>query len=241
MPKATNDQGVSANLIPIDDLKPSPRNARTHPDDQVAQIAASIREYGFANPMLADIDDDGIIVAGHGRRLAVLKLLDAGEAIRLPNGRALPDRMVPVIDCAGWTEAQRRAYTIADNRLAETSAWDEDLLKVELNFLSDEGFDLGLTGFDDAALEAMFAAADAPDDGAKGRQDSATLAERFGIAPFSVLNARAGWWQDRKRAWMSLGIQSEVGRGENLLRFSDTINEPDPDKRAAKQRGRANG
>lgn len=230
----THDEtAVLARLTPLADLKPNPTNARTHPDDQVAQIAASIREFGFTNPILADMDAGGVIVAGHGRRLAVLRLMEAAEAIKLPGGRTLPHGIVPVIDCAGWSEDQRRAYTLADNRLAETSEWDDELLKVELTFLTDAGFDLGLTGFDEASLDKLLGGgggSTTPDPEAARK----TLAERFGLPPFSVLNAREGWWQDRKRAWLALGIQSEVGRGENLLKFSDTINEPDPKKRLKK-------
>lgn len=227
---AAAEAGVSARLVAVAALTPNPRNARTHPPEQVAQIVASIREFGFTQPILADMDDDAVIVAGHGRRLAVLELIAADEPIKLPNGRLLPKGTVPVIDCAGWTEKQRRAYTLADNQLALTSGWDDELLKLEISFLSDEGFDLALTGFDAKEIEKMLAAP-----GEEQAEDPRPkLAERFGIAPFSVLNAREGWWQERKRLWLSLGIQSEVGRGENLLRFSDTINEPDPKKRKAK-------
>lgn len=230
---ANDDQlMVAARLIPLSDLRPNPTNARTHPEDQVAQIAASIREFGFTNPILADMDAGGVIVAGHGRRLAVLRMMEAAEAIKLPGGRTLPHGVVPVIDCAGWTEAQRRAYTLADNRLAETSEWDDDLLKIELTFLTDTGFDLDLTGFDEKALDKLLGGGEG-DEATDPEAARKTLAERFGLPPFSVLNAREGWWQDRKRAWLALGIQSEVGRGENLLKFSDTINEPDPAKRAA--------
>ncbi|SOC47728.1 ParB-like chromosome segregation protein Spo0J [Rhizobium subbaraonis] len=225
---ATAEAGISARLLPVADLTPNSRNARTHPPEQVAQIRASIKEFGWTNPILADIDDGGIIVAGHGRRLAALEMIAADEPIKLPSGRVLPKGTVPVIDCTGWTEAQRRAYTLADNRLAETSEWDDDLLKMELSFLQDEGFVLDLTGFDAKSLEKLLA-----DPAASTDEDPRPkLAERFGIAPFSVLNAREGWWQDRKRLWLSLGIQSEVGRGENLLKFSDTINQPNPAKRA---------
>lgn len=219
-------------LVALADLVPNPRNARQHPEEQVTMIADLIREYGFTNPMLADLDDGGVIIAGHGRRLAVLSIEAAGETIRLPNGKALPAGMVPVIDCSGWSEKQRRAYTLADNASALSSTWDDDLLKLELGELRDEGFDLALTGFGSAEIEALLEASGGGDEGDQGPK--ANLAERFGIAPFSVLNAREGWWQDRKRAWLSLGIQSEVGRGENLLAFSDTVLEPDPKKRAAK-------
>jgi ParB-like chromosome segregation protein Spo0J/DNA modification methylase len=213
MKKEIEDQGVKVFLANLTELTPNPKNARTHPVSQVQQIKASIREFGWTNPMLADMDDAGMIVAGHGRRLAAIELYDAGETIRLPNGRALPPWTVPAIDCAGWTAKQRRAYTLADNRLAETSEWDEELLSAELVFLREEKFDLGLTGFDDKFLDKLIDAAAGGDDPAAAR---ATLAERFGIPPFSVLNAREGWWQDRKRAWIGLGIQSELGRGEGL-------------------------
>lgn len=218
-------------LVAVADLTPNPRNARQHPEDQVDMLVGLIREFGFTNPVLADLDDGGIIIAGHGRRMALLRMIEAGEAIRLPNGRALPAGMVPVIDCSQWSEAQRRAYTLADNASALASTWDDDLLRLELGELRDEGFDLTLTGFDVGALEKMLTDEEA---GGEGEEPKASLADRFGIAPFSVLNAREGWWQDRKRAWLALGIQSEVGRGENLLAFSDTVLEPDPKKRAAK-------
>lgn len=155
---------VSARLVAIADLTPNPRNARTHPPEQVEQIAGSIKEFGWTFPILADMDDGGVIVAGHGRRLAALKLIAADEPIRLPSGRVLPKGMVPVIDCTGWTEEQRRAYTLADNRLAETSEWNDELLKVELRFLEDEGFDLKLTGFDDASVAKLFAEPDESDE-----------------------------------------------------------------------------
>lgn len=164
MPKTAAEAVVNVRLVPLADLTPNPRNARTHPEDQVADIAASILEFGFTNPILADLDDGGIIVAGHGRRLAALKLFAAGETIRSPNGRELPKGSVPVLDCSGWTETQRRAYTLADNRLAETSKWDDDLLKIELRFLEDEKFDLNLTGFNDAAVAKLFADNDEDDD-----------------------------------------------------------------------------
>lgn len=202
---------IAAEVRPIGDLVPYARNARKHPPEQVRQIASLIREFGWTNPILADGDG---IVAGHGRQLAARLIYDEGGTIRLPNGHELPAGTVPVIDCSGWSDAQRRAYILADNASALSSTWDDDLLKLELSFLEGSGFDLTLTGFDSAALEAALGA------GAGG--DKATdplkvsLSDRFGIPPFSVLNAREGWWQDRKRAWLSLGIQSELGRGEGV-------------------------
>ena len=119
-------------------LIPSARNSRTHSEMQVAQIAASIREFGFTNPVL--IDGQASIIAGHGRVLAARKLgLETVPAIRI-------DYM---------TEAQKRAYIIADNKLALNAGWDEELLALELGELRDLGFDLGLVGFNDDELAAL--------------------------------------------------------------------------------------
>lgn len=143
---------------PIDGLIPYARNSRTHSDAQVAQLAGAIAEYGWTNPILAD--DKGI-VAGHGRVMAARKLYDAGQTIRLPNGLALPANTVPVIDCSGWSDAQRRAYVIADNAIALNAGWDKELLKVELGELKTLGFDLPLVGFDETTLATLLAGPDA--------------------------------------------------------------------------------
>lgn len=114
----------------VDSLIPYARNSRTHSDEQVAQIAASIREFGFTNPVL--IDGENGIIAGHGRLMAARKL-------------GMSD--VPVIELAHLTETQKRAYIIADNKLALNAGWDDEMLALELGDLSEEGFDLELTGF----------------------------------------------------------------------------------------------
>lgn len=231
-------------LVPIAALRPHPRNARTHSEAQLAKLIASIRAYGWTNPVLVVGDT---IVAGHGRVEAAKRLgLDAVPAIRL-------DHLTP---------EQRRAYLIADNRLAEDAGWDRTILAEEFEALGALGLDLALTGFDAGEIDAILSgAADVvaavagggADDRAADDQDGhaedaaggtvassrGTLAARFGVPPFSVLNAREGWWQERKRAWIALGIRSELGRGGNLLRFSDTLIEPDPEKRAAMQAARA--
>ncbi len=117
-------------IVSVADLIPYARNSRTHSDAQVAKIAASIREFGFLNPAI--VDGQNGIVAGHGRVLAAQKL-----------GLAT----LPCIDAAHLTEAQKRAYVIADNRLALDAGWDNDLLKIELTDLRADGFNLELTGF----------------------------------------------------------------------------------------------
>jgi len=117
--------------VPTASLIPYVRNARTHSPQQVDKIAASIREFGFLNPIITDGQNG--IVAGHGRVMAAQKLgLDT----------------VPTIDAAHLTEAQRRAYVLADNRTALDAGWDNDLLKIELQDLEAAAFDLSLTGFD---------------------------------------------------------------------------------------------
>jgi len=124
----------------VADLIPYARNSRTHSEAQVAQIAASIKEWGWTVPVL--IEDDGGLIAGHGRVLAAQKLgIDE----------------VPCMIAEGWSEARKRAYIIADNKLALNAGWDDDMLKIELGELGDLDFDLSLTGFDDDELSALLA------------------------------------------------------------------------------------
>ena len=127
-------------IWPVGRLVPYARNARTHSDAQIAQIAASIAEFGFNAPIL--VDSNAGIVAGHGRLLAARKL-------------GLPE--VPVVVLDHLTETQRRAYIIADNKLSENAGWDEKLLAAELTDLEHEGLDLRLVGFSDEELEALLA------------------------------------------------------------------------------------
>ena len=184
----------------IKDLIPYCNNSRTHSDEQVQQIASSIKEFGFTNPVL--IDEQGGIIAGHGRVMAAKKL-------------GLTE--VPCIVLDGLSEAQKKAYIIADNKLALNAGWDDDMLKVEMERLGELGFDLSLTGFDDIELSGIFDGAEDLADGLDGdAAEPRSLADRFLIPPFSVLNAREGWWQARKRAWCSMGIAGEVGRGDEL-------------------------
>jgi DNA modification methylase len=123
---------------PVDRLIPYIRNARTHSDAQVAQVAGSIAEFGFVNPIL--VGPDGVLVAGHAR-LAAARMLKLTE--------------VPVIVLAHLSETQRRALVLADNKLAENAGWDEEMLRVELESLQEDGFSLELVGFSDEELEAL--------------------------------------------------------------------------------------
>ncbi len=129
----------------ITGLAPYARNARTHSEEQIAQIAASIAAFGFTNPIL--IGGDNVIIAGHGR-------LRAAQMLELPD--------VPVIVLDHLSDAQRRALIIADNRIAQNAGWDEDLLRAELATLQDMDFDLELIGFDDEELDRLLSDLEAP-------------------------------------------------------------------------------
>lgn len=122
----------------VDELIPYVNNARTHSKEQINQICASINEFGFTNPIL--IDEKGMIIAGHGRLMASKKL---------------KMEEVPCIELKGLTEAQKKAYIIADNKMALNAGWDEELLKLELENLKELDFDLDLTGFDTSELDAI--------------------------------------------------------------------------------------
>ena len=139
-------------LRPIEELIPYARNARTHSPDQVGQIKASLLEFGWTNCVLAD---DMGIVAGHGRVMAATELYRAGKQVKFPNGAPIPVGKVPVVDCTGWSAAQRRAYIIADNKLALNAGWDDELLRLELQDLKAEDYDLDLLGFSDDELDGL--------------------------------------------------------------------------------------
>lgn len=139
-------------LRPLEGLVAYARNARTHSPDQVEQLQRLLLEFGWTNAVL--VDDMGI-VAGHGRCMAAEALYKAGKQIKFPNGAPIPVGMVPTLDCTGWSADQRRAYIIADNRSALSAGWDEELLALELKELAAADYDLSLTAFDDAELDAL--------------------------------------------------------------------------------------
>lgn len=140
----------------VDELTPDPRNARTHSDAQVEEIAASIRRFGWTSPALVD----DLIRAGHGRQRAARLIYDAGERIHMAPGKdhgghVIPDGTMPVIDCTGWTEDERRAYALADNRIAENAGWDIAILTGELDALASVDFDMAPLGFGEGAMAAL--------------------------------------------------------------------------------------
>src|SRR5215211_2534806 len=151
-----SNEGQSSTLHPLSvsyratgSLRPDPRNARTHSKRQVEQIVASIRQFGFTNPIL--IDPEGVLIAGHGRLLAAKSM-------------GMPE--VPTIELVGLSDAQKRALRLADNKIALNAGWDLDLLKVELTELStlDLDMDLAVTGFSTGELDVLLSGSGDPDD-----------------------------------------------------------------------------
>ena len=136
MPKFNNDKSTSFELIDIDKLAPYKRNARVHSKEQIKKICASIQEFGFISPCIVDATNG--LIAGHGR-------VEAAKQLGI--------RHVPCVRVEHLTEAQKRAYIIADNRLAELSEWDADLVNVELEDLKLLDFDVELIGFDEDKFE----------------------------------------------------------------------------------------
>ena len=147
----------------IADLIPYVRNARTHSEDQVAKIAASIKEFGWTNPIL--IDRDNGIIAGHGRLMAAKKL---------------GLREVPTIELSGMTDVQKRAYILADNRLAIDAGWDVELLSLELQEIPEDY--LKLTGFNDFELEQFLAVPEFDDDFYQTTAADAPEKDQFQVA-----------------------------------------------------------
>ena len=155
------DKNVQYYMMDIAELIPYARNARTHSEKQIAQIAASIKEFGFLSPLV--IAKDNTILCGHGRFYAAQKL---------------GIKKLPCVREEYLTEAQRRAFVIADNKLALNAGWDEDLLTVELQDLQGMEFDIGLTGFDEKELADLFAVNDEPEED-EFDEEAALQAEPF--------------------------------------------------------------
>lgn len=184
-------------LVSIEKLVPYANNARKHSAEQVNKIRSSLREFGFINPVV--IDKDFGIIAGHGRVMAA----------REENISEVPCVLVDHL-----TEAQKKAYIIADNKLALDADWDEELLRLEIESLKDLNFDVSFTGFDESELDNLLE--DFLNSGSGVENHRGKIAERFLFAPFSVLDARSKRWLDRKNFWVKdVGIKSSASR-ENM-------------------------
>ena len=170
----------------LTDIKPYEHNPRRN-DAAVAAVAESIRQFGFRQPIV--VDAEGVIICGHTRYKAANKL-----------GLA----EVPVHVASELTPTQVKALRLADNKTHELAEWDRALLPQELQALLDDGFDIESIGFSADDIDTV------TDTG--GDPKTRTLSDRFLVPPFTVLDARQGYWQDRKEEWLNLGIQSELGR-----------------------------
>ncbi len=182
---------------PIDDFHLDPANARI--DHDVDRIAASLKQYGQRTPIVVNSQENGKIEKGNGTWKAAKQLGWTHIAVVSQDD----DPMTAV------------GYGISDNRTGDMSGWDFEILEKLTDSLPD---DIG-TGFKPGEAEALIEGMDDDEeyDGQVGRDPSRpSLVERFVVPPFSVLDARKGYWQDRKRAWLSLGIQSELGRGAEI-------------------------
>ena len=186
-------------LIPIEAITPYARNPRQNSGAPVAKVKASLKEFGWRQPIV--VDRDMVIVVGHTRYAAALEL-------------GMTEAPVHIADTL--TPAQIKAYRIADNRTGAEAQWDMELLGLEIQDLKELDFSLDLTGFDADELAGIELEGESEIESDTASEPRQTMAERFGIPPFSVLNAREGWWQSRKQAWIAMGLQSELGRGENL-------------------------
>lgn len=172
-------------------LRPYENNPRIN-DGAVEAVAKSIDEFGFKVPIV--VDPDYVIIAGHTR-------LKAAERLGL--------KSVPVVIADDLTEEQARAFRLADNKTAELAEWDFEKLNEELGDIFD--IDMSEFGFDDILEEI-----EEPND-----VEHSTLTDKFIVPPFSILDTRQGYWQDRKKAWKDLGLKSDLGRNDNLSNAQD--------------------
>jgi len=183
--------------IALEKLTPYARNPREH-GENIADLVNSINEFGFVLPLL--VDSEMVIIAGHGR-------FEAAKRLGL--------KKVDVIINTEMTPEQVKAYRIADNALTERSKWNDEFLAIEIGELKEHGFDIDLTGLTPEKLSYALSYYDGDKSNDKDTpSNSGVLVERFGVPPFSILDARQGYWQTRKKAWLELGIKSELGRKE---------------------------
>lgn len=192
----------------ISELKRYENNARTHSKEQIVEIANGIKSFGFLDPI--EIDQNNTIISGHARLEAALNLgLDE----------------VPTIIHEHLTPAQRKAYTLAANKLALKSGWDLGLLKDEFGALKNEWVDLKLTGFSEDEINALLGDDELANTSLSGEKTK--LTDKFLVPPFTVLDARQGYWQERKKQWLAMGIKSELGRGDDAIGYGKDIKDFD--------------
>lgn len=205
----------SIEYMNIDLIRGANQNPKTHDIDL---IQGSIGRFGYVDPLIMD-ERTGQLVAGHGRLESLRARRDAGD--NAPDGITSDSTgswLVPVL--RGWSsrsDADASAYLIADNRLSERGGWDHEALAELLDSIGDPDL-VDIAGWDPAELNELLGdtSGDGDDADSGDPVPRPSLVDRFGLPPFDVFDARQGYWQDRKRAWLMTGIRSEIGRGTNL-------------------------
>lgn len=177
-------------IVPIASLVSDPANARKHSPKNLEAIKGSLAQFGQQKPLV--VAENNVVIAGNGT-LWAMRDLGMKEVW---------------ISRSGLEGAKATGYAIADNRSGELAEWDDDVLSKTLEALKGD-IDLGSIGFDEVDLKQLIGNQET----GPGNSENKTLSMTFGAPPFSVLDARQGYWQERKREWLSLGIRSEIGRG----------------------------
>lgn len=225
--------------IPISSLLPdekNPRKALQPVDPEYGKIKTSIEQYQFLDPIIYNTRTLKII-GGH-QRIQILK--DSGVTALFTLSLGAYSWAFSQADLKELSPAMETAANISLNK--SVGDWDNEKLVAALNGIKLDGLDIAITGFGLDDLSAL--SGEIEDKKLTVSDAKKTLSERFGIPPFSVLDARQGYWQDRKRAWIALGIRSEIGRGENALGFSAQCSitvggaKPHPDSYQAKKQGK---
>ena len=193
---------VAAVIWPMEKLRRWAANPRKNAV-AIQKAKTSIRRFGFGAPLLARLEN-GEIIAGHTR-------IAAADELGLTE---LPVRFMSL------TPDEAHALALADNKIGEFAEWDDAGVAAVLREFRERGVGIDGTGFSELEVETLLKRIE----GEQSEQATRSLAERFGVPPFSVLDARQGYWQERKRAWIALGIKSEVGRDGNLLKYSPQMN-----------------
>lgn len=194
---------TNVELKPVNELLPYARNSRTHSPEQVSQIVRSIQQFGFTNPILCD--EAGQIIAGHGRVMAAKKLSLT---------------KVPVITARGWSEAQKKAYVIADNKLALNAGWDLEVLASEIKALDDMDFDLTLTGFSADELGDLIIDLN-PEEKEGGKDGELNTVIQFNIV-FDDEGQQEKWFQFVRR--LKATFPDDETLGQRLAKFIDALN-----------------
>lgn len=190
---------LATKLMGVDSLSSDPRNAKVHADRDIEVVMHSLQKYGQRKPIV--VTANGIVKAGNGTL----------EAARRLGWKQIATAPAPKKD------ADARGYALIDNRSAELSNWNQTLLGSELSDLAAANYDISLLGWDESDLSALLAA---PPE-AEPEAARTPLTDQFLIPPFTILDARQGYWKDRKCYWLDAGIASAEGRGENLLKMSN--------------------